>query len=79
MIVTRAPLELRRTPYSITTVTRTADDRARPGLALDDSRYVTSAIVNAFAGRYFEPDPGRSVYVGFTIGAGGGGAPAGPG
>jgi iron complex outermembrane receptor protein len=35
---------------------------------LADSRYVTSVVVNAFGGRYYEPGPGRSLYLGFTIG-----------
>jgi len=35
-----------------------------------DERYNSSAIVNAFGGRYYEPSPDREVYVGLTIGAG---------
>jgi iron complex outermembrane receptor protein len=45
----------------------------RPFLGIDnlfDKRYNSSAITNAFGGRYYEPSPGREVYVGFTIGAG---------
>ena len=45
----------------------------RPFLGIDnvfDTRYNSSAITNAFGGRYYEPSPGREVYVGLTIGAG---------
>ena len=45
----------------------------RPFLGIDnlfDERYNSSAITNAFGGRYYEPSPGREVYIGFTIGAG---------
>ena len=45
----------------------------RPFVGIDNvfgKRYNSSAIVNAFGGRYFEPSPGREVYVGFTIGGG---------
>jgi iron complex outermembrane recepter protein len=45
----------------------------RPFLGIDnvfDERYNSSAITNAFGGRYYEPSPGREVYVGLTIGAG---------
>ncbi len=46
----------------------------RPFLGIDnvfDRRYNSSAIINAFGGRrYYEPSPGREVYVGLTIGAG---------
>ena len=45
----------------------------RPFLGIDnvfDQRYNSSAITNAFGGRYYEPSPGREVYVGLTIGAG---------
>ena len=33
---------------------------------LTDERYVTSVVVNAFGGRYFEPGPDRGVYVGLS-------------
>lgn len=45
----------------------------RPFLGIDnvlDKRYNSSAITNAFGGRYYEPSPGREIYVGLTIGAG---------
>jgi iron complex outermembrane receptor protein len=45
----------------------------RPFLGIDnvlDERYNSSAITNAFGGRYYEPSPGREVYIGLTIGAG---------
>jgi len=33
-----------------------------------DQRYVASIAVNAFGGRFFEPGPGRSLHLGFTVG-----------
>ena len=45
----------------------------RPFVGIDnlfDERYNSSAIANAFGGRYYEPSPDREVYVGLTIGAG---------
>ncbi len=35
-----------------------------------DVRYNTAVTVNAFAGRYFEPGPGRTLYVSVTAGVG---------
>jgi len=32
--------------------------------------YVGSVVINAAAGRYYEPAPGRNMYVGFSLGAG---------
>ena len=32
-----------------------------------DTDYVTSVVVNAFGGRYYEPGPGRSAYVGMRV------------
>src|SRR5437588_6297780 len=32
--------------------------------------YVGSVVINATAGRYYEPAPGRNMYVGFALGAG---------
>jgi iron complex outermembrane receptor protein len=32
--------------------------------------YVGSVVINAAAGRYYEPAPGRNMYVGFALGAG---------
>ena len=32
-----------------------------------DEDYVASVVVNAFGGRYYEPGPGRSVYVGLRV------------
>jgi iron complex outermembrane receptor protein len=49
------------------------DANIRPFLGFDnvfDKRYNSSAITNAFGGRYYEPSPGREVYIGLTIGAG---------
>jgi iron complex outermembrane receptor protein len=33
-------------------------------------KYVGSVVVNAAAGRYYEPAPGRNLLVGLTVGAG---------
>lgn len=33
-------------------------------------RYVSSVVINATRGRYYEPAPGRNVYLGMSIGAG---------
>ena len=49
------------------------DVNVRPFVGIDnlfDERYNSSAIVNAFGGRYFEPSPDREIYFGITIGAG---------
>lgn len=35
-----------------------------------DRAYAGSVVVNAAAGRYFEPAPGRTVYLGMTVGVG---------
>ena len=37
---------------------------------LFDRAYAGSIVVNAAAGRYFEPSPGRTVYAGMTISVG---------
>ena len=34
---------------------------------LTDERYVTSVVVNAFGGRFFEPGPARGFYAGATV------------
>jgi iron complex outermembrane receptor protein len=47
--------------------------RARPFAAVQnllDRHYVGSVVVNAAGGRYYEPAPGRNVFVGVTIGGG---------
>ena len=52
---------------------RWGSSNIRPFVGIDnlfDERYNSSAITNAFGGRYYEPSPGREVYVGLTIGAG---------
>jgi iron complex outermembrane receptor protein len=41
-------------------------------LNLLDRAYNASVVVNAFGGRYFEPGPGRSFYLGMDVGLGGG-------
>ena len=33
-------------------------------------QYVSSVVINAARGRYYEPAPGRNVYLGISIGAG---------
>ena len=45
----------------------------RPFVGIDnvfDERYNSSAITNAFGGRYYEPSPDREIYVGLTVGGG---------
>jgi iron complex outermembrane receptor protein len=37
---------------------------------LFDRAYVGSVVINGANGRYYEPAPGRNLYVGFTLGAG---------
>jgi iron complex outermembrane receptor protein len=37
---------------------------------LFDRAYAGSIVVNAAAGRYFEPSPGRTIYAGLTVAAG---------
>ncbi|MHB1863195.1 MAG: TonB-dependent receptor family protein [Gemmatimonadaceae bacterium] len=37
---------------------------------LFDRRYVSSVVINASRGRYYEPAPGRNVYVGLSVGLG---------
>jgi iron complex outermembrane receptor protein len=49
------------------------DSDLRPFVGIDNlfgERYNSSAITNAFGGRYYEPSPGREVYVGMTVGFG---------
>ena len=52
---------------------RWGDTDVRPFIGIDnllDERYNSSAITNAFGGRYYEPSPGREVYGGLTFGFG---------
>ena len=37
---------------------------------LFDRRYVSSVVINAAAGRYYEPAPGRAFSIGLSIGGG---------
>jgi iron complex outermembrane receptor protein len=37
---------------------------------LFDRAYAGSIVINAAAGRYFEPAPGRTIYAGMTVAAG---------
>ena len=49
------------------------DVDVRPFVGVDNlfnERYNSSAITNAFGGRFYEPSPGREVYIGLTISAG---------
>jgi iron complex outermembrane receptor protein len=49
------------------------NQNVRPFVGLDNlfnERYNSSAITNAYGGRYYEPSPGREIYGGFTIGFG---------
>jgi iron complex outermembrane receptor protein len=34
---------------------------------LTDEKYISSVTVNAFGGRFYEPGPGRTFYVGGTL------------
>ena len=52
---------------------RWGDTDVRPFIGIDNllgERYNSSAITNAFGGRYYEPSPGREVYAGMTFGFG---------
>ena len=47
--------------------------RANPFVGFNNvfnRRYVGSVVINAANGRYYEPAPGRNMYVGFSLGAG---------
>ena len=47
--------------------------RLRPFLGFNNvfnRSYVGSVVINAARGRYFEPAPGRNMYLGFSLGAG---------
>jgi len=47
--------------------------RCGPFLGFDNvfnRSYVGSVVINASGGRYYEPAPGRNMYVGFSLGAG---------
>jgi iron complex outermembrane receptor protein len=47
--------------------------RLRPFVGLNNvwnRFYVSSVVINAANGRYYEPAPGRNMYVGFSLGAG---------
>jgi iron complex outermembrane receptor protein len=53
--------------------TKWNDVLVRPFFGIDNifgERYNASTIPNAFGRRYYEPAPGREVYIGFRIGAG---------
>ena len=47
--------------------------RIQPFLAMNnlfDRRYVSSVVINAARGRYYEPAPGRNFYLGLSVGMG---------
>jgi iron complex outermembrane receptor protein len=47
--------------------------RLRPFVGFNNlfnQAYVSSVVINAAQGRYYEPAPGRNMYVGFSLGAG---------
>ncbi len=53
--------------------TQGGDADFRPFIGIDNlfgERYNSSTITNAFGGRYYEPSPGREVYVGMRVGFG---------
>ena len=52
---------------------RWGDSDFRPFIGIDnlfDERYNAWTIANGFGGRYYDPSPGREIYVGLTIGMG---------
>jgi iron complex outermembrane receptor protein len=71
-------LAIRTSPWWATTVRlgwegRVGGTRLAPWLGINnlfDRRYVSSVVVNAARGRYYEPAPGRNLYVGLTVDAG---------
>ncbi len=59
-----------RTDVRLGYVLRTPLFELRPFLGVNnvfDVRYNSSVVVNAIAGRYFEPAPGRNVYGGLRV------------
>ncbi|MGH7699192.1 MAG: TonB-dependent receptor domain-containing protein, partial [Gemmatimonadales bacterium] len=68
---------VRTEPYAVTHVRAGWDGtvggvRLSPFVGLNNAfndYHVGSVVINAAAGRYFEPAPGRNVYVGFSLGA----------
>jgi iron complex outermembrane receptor protein len=71
-------LTVRTSPWWATTVRlgwegRVGGTRLAPFLGINNvfnQLYVGSVVINAARGRYYEPAPGRNVYVGFSFGAG---------
>ena len=71
-------LTVRTSPWWATTVRLGWEGRVRgtrfaPFLGVNNvfnRLYVGSVVINAARGRYYEPAPGRNVYVGFSLGAG---------
>jgi iron complex outermembrane recepter protein len=54
-------------------VGQVSGQRVGPFVAVNnlfDKRYVSSVVINATGGRYYEPAPGRTVYLGLTAGVG---------
>jgi iron complex outermembrane receptor protein len=71
-------LTVRTSPWWATTVRlgwegRVGGARLAPFLGINNvfnQLYVGSVVINAARGRYYEPAPGRNVYLGFSFGAG---------
>lgn len=71
-------LNTRTSPWSTTNVRLGWDGSrgrlsARPFVGFNNlfnEVYVSSVVINAAQGRYYEPAPGRNIYVGFSLGAG---------
>jgi len=71
-------LDVRTSPWWTTNVRVGWDGtggslRLRPFLGFNNvfnRSYVGSVVINAARGRYFEPAPGRNMYLGFSLGAG---------
>ena len=52
---------------------RWGDADFRPFIGIDNlfnERYNAWTVANGFGGRYYDPSPGREIYVGLTIGMG---------
>ncbi len=71
-------LAVRTSPWWMTTARlgwegRVGGARVAPFIGINNvfnRLYVGSVVINAARGRYYEPAPGRNVYLGFSFGAG---------
>jgi iron complex outermembrane receptor protein len=71
-------LSTRASPWWVTNVRLGWDGRAgalrlAPFLGINNAfnhRYVSSVVINAARGRFYEPAPGRNIYLGLSVGAG---------